>query len=72
MRVGEPQALAGQPIEMRRGDAPGRVERADVAVAEVVGEDQEHIGARLGGAVCGRAHGEQQGGEESAHPRILP
>ena len=71
MSVGQPQALPRQPIEMRCGDPPGRVERADIAVAEIVGQDQDDVGPGLGSAIGGPTHGKQHGGKESAHPRIL-
>jgi hypothetical protein len=56
---------------MRCGDPTGRVERADIAVAEIVGQAQNDIRPRLAGAISGQAHGKQYGREESAHSRIL-
>lgn len=69
--VGESQPFARQPIEVRRRDAPGRVERSDIAVAEIVSEDQDDIRPRLRRGGGNRSGGGNQGGDEVAHPRIL-
>ena len=49
MRVGEPQSLARQAIEVRCGNAAGGIERADVAVAQIVSQDQDDVGTGLRG-----------------------
>ena len=48
VRVGEPQALPRQPVDVRRAD-PRRPVAADVAVAQVVGIDEDDI-RRIGGS----------------------
>ena len=49
MGVGERHALGGEPIDVGRGDGGGRIEGLDVAVAEVIGENEDDIG-RGGGS----------------------
>jgi hypothetical protein len=71
MGVGQPQPLARQAIEMRCGDPPGGVERADIAVAEIVGEDQDDVGAGLRGGAGDGDDGEEDDSREPAHARIL-
>ena len=48
MGVGEDHAFARQAVEVRRADFGFRVEAAQVAVAEVVGEDEDDVGPRGG------------------------
>jgi hypothetical protein len=65
--VGERHPLGGQAIDVRRGDlAAVGVEGVDVAVAEVVGEEEDDVGAARAFGGCGAdgERGEQQGGEE--------
>jgi hypothetical protein len=69
--VGESQPFARQSIEVRRRDAPGRVERPDIAVAEIVSEDQDDVRPCLRRADGDRGGSSDQGGDEVAHPRIL-
>ena len=71
MRVGEPQSLARQAIEVRCGNAPGRIEGADVAVAKIVRQDQDDVGTGLRGAVGCRCEGEEDGSSDPAHAGIL-
>ena len=48
MPVGETHALRRKPVDVRRGNfAALRVVALDVAVAEVVGEDDEDVGLVL-------------------------
>ena len=58
--VGELQALGGEAIEVGRAD-DFLTERAEVAVAEIVGEDEDDIGRarRRGGRGGGRREGER-------------
>lgn len=49
MGVGEADALAHEPVEMRRGDLVVRVVGLDVAHAEIVGEDEDDIGRTVRG-----------------------
>ena len=44
MSVGEGHALGGKFVEMRSGDFRFRIQRVNVAVAHVVGEDENDIG----------------------------
>ena len=71
MRVGQPQSLARQAIEMRCGNAPGGIERADVAVAKIVSQDQDDVGTGLRGAVGCRGKGEEDDSGNPAHAGIL-
>ena len=65
MRVGEPHPLARQPVEMRRGHFRLRVVAADVAVAEVVREDDEDVRiARVGGEGGGQQDSRQRQNSE--------
>ena len=59
--VRELPSLAGQPVEVGRADRFGAV-AAQVAVAEVVGEDQEHVGRRCLGGGHRQAGGERDPG----------
>jgi len=52
MSIGEADAFAGEPVEVRRGDFGIGIEAADVAVAEIIGEDKDDVGA--GGVRGGR------------------
>jgi hypothetical protein len=54
--VGEGEALSGEAVEVGGFDLTLGVEGGEVAVAEVVGEDEEDVGA-VGGA--GRGCGEE-------------
>jgi hypothetical protein len=55
MTVGEAQALRGQPVDGRRRDLPARrVVALDVAVAEVIGQNDQHVGR------CAHRCGERQ------------
>ena len=56
---------------MRCGNAAGGIERADIAVAKIVGQDQDDIGTGLRGAVGGRGKGEEDGSGNPAHAGIL-
>ena len=50
MSIGETRALPCESIQMRRGNLRVGVVAAEVAVAEVIGEDVDDVGAhRLGG-----------------------
>ena len=71
MRVGEPQSLAREAIEVRCGNAAGRIEGADVAVAKIVSQDQDDVGTGLSGAVGCRCEGEEHGSGNPAHAGIL-
>ena len=71
MRVGQPHALARQSIEMRGGDAPAGVERADVAVAQDRQRGSRRCWAAIGRRRRRRDDGENQGSGETAHARIL-
>ena len=69
MPVGEAQALRREAVEVRRGDfAALRVVALHIAVAEVVGEDEEQVRALRGrGHGCGVRRGrerEQRQGEQ--------
>ena len=57
----EPRAVGGQPVEMRRPDSRVAV-AAEIAVAEVVGQNEEEVGAR-GGSRCGTRELGRAGGE---------
>ncbi len=46
MRIGEAHALAGQPIDVRRGNLRLAVVNARIAVAQVVGQDHQHVRPR--------------------------
>jgi len=52
--VGEADAFAGESVEIGRRDFGFGVKAADVAVAEVVGEDVDDVGVRRvgGGGDC--------------------
>jgi hypothetical protein len=57
--IGEPHALRGKSIEVRRWDFRGRVVAAGIAIAKVVGQDEDEVGpdkVSLGGsrAIWGR------------------
>ena len=43
MRIGEANALACEPVEMRRGHLALSVVAAHIAVAEIVGEDEQDV-----------------------------
>ena len=61
MSVGEAHALRREPVDVRRGNFPAlRVVALDIAVTEVVGEDDEDVG--LGGVRCGGGGGGGGGG----------
>ena len=64
--LGETQAAFREGINVRRFIERVRVVRADVHVAEVVGEDEDDVGARRRGGVGGRrgGDGEQEGKRE--------
>ncbi len=47
MRVREPHALAGEPVEIWCGNLRLRVVAADIAVTEIVREDEDDVGLRL-------------------------
>ena len=56
MSVGEAHALRREPVDVRRGNFPAlRVVALDIAVTEVVGEDDEDVG--LGGVRRGGSGG---------------
>ena len=65
MRVGEPHAVAGEPVKVRRLDLR-RTVASDVAVAKIIREDDDDV--RLAGfTISGVQRGQrrqQQGGEE--------
>jgi hypothetical protein len=61
MSVGEAHPLRGEFVEVGRGDlAARRIIRADVAVAEVVGEDDEDIRLTRFGGAEGQRTGEER------------
>ena len=61
MRIREAHALRGEPVHVRRGDLSAlRIVALHVAIAEVVGVENEHI--RL---LCKGTGGEQQKGGEN-------
>ena len=67
MRVGEPHALAREPVDVRRFDFR-RAVATDIPVAEVVGEDDDDVGLgrlkvrRRGGG--GQTREQQQSGKK--------
>ena len=66
--IGEAHALARQAVEVRRGDLRVTVVTAEVAVAEVIGEDVDDVRARrLGGL---RWHRGNRDGEEEKKGRL--
>ena len=70
MRVGETDAFARQPIDVRRLDARGAV-GGDVAVAEVVGVDQDDVRPGLGCRHRGRERRQRGCGKDSRCHRRL-
>ena len=73
---GEPHAVAGEPVEPRRPH-DGAAVAAEIAPAEVVGDDENHVGPRrrLGGGDAGGGQEEDEGGDdasEAGHAGILP
>ena len=46
MRVGKSAPFRGEPVDVRRPHF-GRAVAAQVAIAEVVGKDEYHVGAQL-------------------------
>ena len=48
MAVGQAHALGGQPVQILRVDTGGRIHTRQVAVAQVVGQNQDNIGSRCG------------------------
>jgi hypothetical protein len=60
----ELRAFGGEPIDVRRLDQL-LAERPDIAVAEIVGENEDHIRLRRRGGKTDRGRGQQQNeGEE--------
>ena len=74
MRPGEPRAARREPIDVRRPD-PGRTVAAEVAIAEVVGIDEDDVRAARGGGgrACEsqrkRQHGCRRQQSPACHPR---
>ena len=64
--VGATDAGGGEAVEVRRGDVAGTL-KADVAVAEIVRDDDENVGATLGGMGGGTIDETKKDCEESGH-----
>jgi hypothetical protein len=58
MRVGEAHPFGGEPIQMRRRNPGVRVVTPQIAVAQVVGEDDDDVG--LTGGRCRLRHRAQR------------
>ena len=43
MRIGKPRAFPRKPVEVRRGNFRVRVVATEVAIAEIIGEDDDDI-----------------------------
>ena len=71
MAVGEAHALGGEPVDVWRGDFSARgIVALHVAVAEVVGEDDEEVGfGGVGGRGRGGGEGEKEGKREGEKAR---
>ena len=69
MRVDEAHAFGGEPVDVGRGDGRVRLHRPDVSPAEVVGEDQHHVG-RGRGALLRRRLGSRAGSEEQERKHL--
>jgi hypothetical protein len=59
--IGQPQALAGELVEVRGADSRVRVLDREIAVAHVIGVEEDDIGPAGGG---GSGRGGSEGGEE--------
>jgi len=72
--INEPHPLARQTVDVRRGDLGPVVVAAHVAVAQVVGKNQQEIGARSGRGVgsADRGQRDQQQGESREHGLVTP
>jgi hypothetical protein len=46
MRIREPQALGGQPVDMGRLNFRRRVVTRHIAITEIIGEDHHDVGLR--------------------------
>ena len=66
--VGEPETFAGKAVDVRRLQAPCVPIRRDVAVAQVVGVDEDDVRRA---ALCVGEHGSRRV-EASGHPREKP
>ena len=64
MCIGKSDAFPGQPVQVRRGHLGLEVITAHVAVAEIVGQDEENIG--LGRLGFNQKEGANEG-DESGH-----
>src|SRR5438309_1111653 len=64
MRIGETNSLARQAVEIRRRDFRLRIEAADIAIAEVIGENEDDVWR--GRTFCGqrRSVNEHESGKE--------
>ena len=62
VRVREAETFPGQSVEVRRGDLRSRVVAADIAVAQVIGQDHDDVGPTRGGR-GGQRRGQQASGE---------
>jgi hypothetical protein len=63
VRVSEPNALLGQPVDIWRRDSGFRIERSNITVPEVVGKNEQHVRQALplaGGHSSFRTTGQQQ------------
>ena len=61
MRVGEAHPLRGELVEVRRGDlAARRIVGVDVAIAEVVGVEEDDVRLACVGGAKGQRAGEER------------
>ena len=71
VRVGEPQALPRQPVDVRRAD-PRRPVTPDVAVAQVVGIDEDDVRPLGGGRQArGQDRHEREDAARPQHRRVI-
>ena len=61
--IGESHSFACQPVDVGRGDSGFCVVAADIAIAEIVGEDDHDVRGGIGGVDCGQ-RSQQQSCEE--------